>query len=176
MKLLNLLLFILLVGATSAHAQTASQWIKYSSPEGKYKVLMPGQPTVKTNEATDGDGKPLLQHLATVSAGGGAFMVTYFDYPPESNFKMEAARDGLVKAVAGTIDVDEPITLAGVAGRAFTVRAKTEENLEFVDRAIILDADRRVYVIQCLFAKADDGPMVIEKCKHFSNSFSLATP
>jgi hypothetical protein len=56
--------------------QKPDEWIKYTSPEGRYSVSLPAQPNLSTQEATAADGQKFPQYLASVvEPGDVAFMI-----------------------------------------------------------------------------------------------------
>src|SRR5713226_9046705 len=90
-------LLLLLACAMALSAQ--SDWIKYTSKEGRYSVLLPREPELKTQEAATSTGAKFLQYLAQsqdVENPNGGFMVAYFHYLPEMNFNLDKARDDIV--------------------------------------------------------------------------------
>ncbi|MCG3161541.1 MAG: hypothetical protein JMDDDDMK_02730 [Acidobacteria bacterium] len=81
MKLVRLML-PLLICATSAYvqAQSPSDWKEYSSAEGKFRVLMPGEPT-KGMRYKGEDSPDSVTYIINFQSGKQAWTVAYFDEP-----------------------------------------------------------------------------------------------
>ena len=148
---------------------------RYTSPEGRYTVSLPNQPNLSTQQITAPDGSPILQYLAMVADGMGMLMIGYFDYSPDIVFSLDKGRDGMITAVKGTLLDEHSMSLGGNPGRQIKVAAKTEEGLEFIDRARFYDVKPRIYVLQCIFPKSMDGAAIAERCDQFFDSFRVRT-
>ena len=61
-------------------------------------------------------------------------------------------------------------------GRAVKIAAKTENGLDFINRARLYDINRRIFVLQCLVPVSDEGPGAIQICDKFFDSFRVKTP
>jgi hypothetical protein len=166
---------MILSAAFAVNAQT-KPWTTYTSPEGRYSISLPAEPTVKTDEAQDAAGGKLVQYFATAVDGNAVFMVTYFSYNKDSSLSLEKARDGIVQSSSGTLESDEAINFAGSPGRAIKLAAKTTTGVDYIDRARIYDVNRNVYILQCIAPKGDDSAALVEKCDKFVNSFKLSKP
>lgn len=162
---------VVIAGALTIAAQDHSEWIKYVSPEGRYSVLVPTQPKLSTQETTASTGEKIPQYLASSPDGNGAFMIGYFDHAAEMTFSFDKARDGMVTAMNATLLSEESTSLGGSPGRALKLLAKASDQQGFIVRARLYDVARRVYVLQCIFPKAEDGAIVLEKCGKFIDSF-----
>jgi len=164
-------LIILLASVLGIAAQNNSEWIKYTSADGRYSVSVPQEPKVSTQDTTNGDGDKVPQYLASSPDGNGVFMIGYFDYKPPVTFSFDKARDGMLKAMEATLLGEDPVSLGSSPGRQLRLLAKTPDAQEFMVRARIYDVSGRVFVLQCIFPKAEDGVVVVEKCGKFIDSF-----
>ena len=162
---------VLLVSVLGIAAQNNGDWIKYTSAEGRYSVSVPQEPKVSTQETTSSDGEKVAQYLASSPDGNGVFMIGYFDYKPPVTFSFDKARDGMLKAMEATLLGEDAVSLGSSPGRQLRLVAKTAEGQELMVRARIYDLAARVYVLQCIFPKAEDGLVVVEKCGKFMDSF-----
>jgi hypothetical protein len=153
--------------------QGPGEWIKYSSPEGRYSILLPTEPKLSTQETTASTGEKVPQYLASSPDGNGVVVIGYFDYTTEMTFSFDKARSGMVTAMNATLLDEDSISLGGSPGRAFKLLAKPADQQEFLVRARLYDVGRRVYVLQCIFPKAEDSPTVVEKCGKFVDSFKV---
>lgn len=144
---------------------------RYNSPEGRYTISLPGEPRLNSQNVTTPDGAPLTQYMAMVADGKGMLMVAYFDYASDVQFNLDKARDGMVNSIRGSLIDEHSISLGGEPGRQIRVLGRTEQGMEFVDRARFYDVKPRVYVLQCLIPKMLDGPAIAERCNQFFDSF-----
>lgn len=150
---------------------------RYNSAEGRYAVLLPAEPRISSQNATTPDGSPLTQYMAMVADGDGMLMVAYFDYSSDVQFNLDKARDGMVNSVRGTLLDEHSISLGGSPGRQIRVLGRTEQGMEFIDRARFYDVKPRVYVLQCIIPKNLDSAAIAEKCERFFDSFRVrSTP
>ncbi|MDQ2974564.1 MAG: hypothetical protein M3R69_04020 [Acidobacteriota bacterium] len=175
-------LLLLMSAALALSVQKPDDWIAYTSPEGHYSVLIPAQPTLSTQESTAANGEKFPQYLASVVAAGDiVFMIAYFDTLPGTVFSADAARDGMVKAIKGTLISENAITLGGYSGRDLKVLTtptppppaegtKPAEPVDYIVRARFYEADKRIYVVQLIFPKSlENGPFAAKATKYFDS-------
>lgn len=134
---------------------------------------MPGEPRLNTQNVTTPDGAPMTQYMAMVGDGNGMLMIAYFDYGGDVQFSLDKARDGMVNSIGGSLLDEHSISLGGAPGRQIKVLGKTEQGVEFIDRARFYDVKPRVYVLQCLIPKAMDSPAIAERCDQFFDSLRV---
>ena len=177
---------LLLMSASLALSiQKPDDWIAYTSPEGRYSVSLPAQPKVSTQEATAVNGEKLPQYLASVVEPGDVlFMIGYFDTLPGTVFSADAARDGMVKRINGTLISETAISLGGYSGRELKVLttpaspapaegAKPAEPVEYIVRARFYEADKRVYVVQLISPKSLENDALAAKAAKYFDSFQV---
>lgn len=162
---------VLLVSVFGIAAQNNREWIKYTSAEGRYSVSVPQEPKVSAQETTSADGEKVPQYLASSPDGNGVFMIGYFDYKPPVTFSFDKARDAMRKEAI--LLGEDTVSLGNSPGRQLRLLTKTADGEEFMMRARIYDVATRVYVLQCIFPKAEDGLVVVEKCGKFIDSFKV---
>ena len=160
---------------TPPQAQGQLYPFRYTSPEGRYTVLLPKQPTLSSQNATTADGAPMTQYMAQVADGMGMLMIAYFDYAGDVVFSLDKGRDGMINSINGTLLDEHSMSLGGAPGRQIKVAARTEQGMEFIDRARFYDVKPRVYVLQCIFPKSMDGAAIAERCDQFFDSFRVRT-
>lgn len=148
---------------------------RYTSPEGRYSVLVPKQPTLSSQQISAPDGTPIPQYMAMVADGNGMLMIAYFDYASDVVFSLDKGRDGMLQSINGTLLDEHSISLGGAPGRQIKVAARTEQGMEFIDRARFYDVKPRVYVLQCIFPKSMDSAAIAERCDQFFDSFRVRT-
>jgi hypothetical protein len=171
MKKLCGVLTVALAAAFAVAGQ--ADWIKYQSPEGRYSVSLPTEPKLTTQDTTAKTGEKLPQHLASTIDGNGVLMVGYFDLNPDMTFSLEEARDGMLTSLNGVLLLDEMISLGGAPGRELKVNAKSSDGVEFIDRARFYNVNKRIFVLQCIFPKDEEGPSIVTKCEKFADSFKV---
>jgi hypothetical protein len=166
-------LLVLLVSAFVATAQVNTEWIKYASAEGRYSVSLPQPPTLSTRDSTTASGERVPQFVAMSGDGNGGFRVSYYDYRRSMTFSLDEARDSMVTNLHATLLGEDQISLGGSPGKQLKFLAKADNGLEFLNRARLYNVSRRIYVLQCIFLKAEDGPAVMDKCEKFFDSFKV---
>ena len=174
MKKCVIAILLLLAAASFAlSVQKPAEWIKYTSPEGRYNVLLPVQPTLST-KAGSAAGANFTQYRVAVIDSAVGYMIGYFDYTNKMNFSMDGARDGMIEAVKGTLLAEKPISLGGYPGRELKVLAKDASGTEYLTRARLYDINRRVYVVQFIVPKSAEAESADKASKYF-DSFEVAT-
>jgi hypothetical protein len=173
----TLFLFILTTAALAFGAQTKTDWIKYDSPEGRYSMLFPGKPELSTQEAPAKSGQNLTQYFAIYAdpdpATDVAYIAAYFDLTTGMAYSFDEGRDGLLKAVDGTLQSEKPIQLGAYAGRELRVTAKRAgKDFSIVARLYLVE--KRVYMNQFIFAKPYDAARSEQQSTKFLDSFALA--
>ena len=80
----------------------SSGWVKFTSDDGHFSVMMPETPTDKT-ETTDSTHGPYTTHLFIVKDTTSVYLIGWVDYDPSFNFnrqaELEANREELASAV-----------------------------------------------------------------------------
>jgi hypothetical protein len=162
-------------GAAARPARPAAKWITYTSPEGRYTISVTEQPKLSSQPITAASGDSLMQYMAGASADPAYLMVGYFDYPATVTFSLDAARDGMVSTLHGSLVDEDSISLGGSPGRAIKIMAKTDGGIDFIDRARFYDINRRIYILQCLVPVANEGASAVQICDQFFDSFRVKT-
>ena len=158
-----------------SEAQPSS--LRYTSPEGRYSVLLPAQPTLSSQQVSAPDGTPMTQYMVSAAGNMGMVMVAYFDYAADVVFSLDKARDGMVTSIQGSLLDEHSMSLGGAPGRQLKISARTEQGMEFIDRARFYDVKPRVYVLQCISPKSIDSAAIAERCEQFFDSFRVrSTP
>lgn len=164
--------FLLIVVTLAEGFQSTSEWVTYTSTEGRYSVLLPQQPKLSSQEASTSTGEKFTQYMAQATDTDSLYGFIYFDYTPEMSFSLDKARDGAIGAVKGTLLSEEAISLGGYPGRELKIAAKNSD-LDLLIRARIYDVGRRVYVLQHIIQKSSDSPAVAQKTARFFDSFKV---
>ena len=164
---------VLLTCGLGIVAQNNGEWIKYTSVEGRYGVSLPQAPTLSTQETTSPYGGKVLRHTALSPDGTGTFMIGYYDYEPSFTFSFDDARDAILRARQATLLGETAVRLGRWRGRQLRFLTKMPDGLEITVRARMYDVAHRVYTVQCIFPKAEDGLVVEKKCLKVIDSFKV---
>lgn len=162
---------------TPPQSEVQPSSLRYTSPEGRYSVLLPAQPSLSSQEVSAPDGRPMTQYMVSAAGSMGMVMIGYFDYAADVVFSLDKARDGMVTSIQGTLLDEHAISLGGAPGRQVKISARSEQGMEFIDRARFYDVKPRVYVLQCITPKSIDSAAIAERCEQFFDSFRVrSTP
>ncbi len=149
-------------------AMDSSGWIKFSSDEGRFSVLVPDTPTEKS-ETTDSTHGPYTTHLFIVR-GPTIFLIGWVDYDPSFNFnrqaELEANRDNFVKGLSATLVSTRATVINGYSAIEFT--AETADK-SFKSRVFMVG--RRPYQIVIGSPKGTDDAANVNR---FFNSFKVS--
>ena len=148
---------------------------RYVSDAGRYSVLFPDEPKLSTQNMTMASGDQAIQYMAMSFGEGIVFMAGYFDYPATVTFNLDKARDGMIESGKGTLLAEQAISLGGFPGKEVKFRGQTDDGTDFINRSRFYNAAPRVYVLQCVTTKEQDGPPVAQKCETFFDSFKVTT-
>jgi hypothetical protein len=164
---------LLVVSVAVFGYQAAAQWSKYSSAEGRYSVLLPGQPQLKSQEETLADGGKLQQHLAISSdSDGAAYIVGYFETGDRS-YSFDKGRDGALSRVNGTLISERDIKLREYPGREVKLFG-TAGGLEFFIVVRFYKVEKRVLIVEFIAPKSA-GQDLPDKAVKFFDSFHVET-
>lgn len=152
-----------------ANTSDANGWVKFTSPEGHFSVLMPEIPQDKA-ETTDSSHGPYTTHLFIVKDTTSVYLIGWVDYDPSFNFnrqaELEANRDNFVKGINATLVSTRPTVVDGYSGLEFT--AETGDRV-FKSRVFLVG--RRPYQIVIGSPKGLDDTAITER---FFNSFKVS--
>ena len=167
---------LILLTWTSAFAQQApAVWEKFTSPEGRFHVLMPAKPSVETKEVDSPVGK-LTLYAYSASNDSGYFLASFGDYPaePKDAANVETVLDSVQAGVLKGIEAEElpgarKISLGGFAGREFSAK-KEMQGMKVVFNWRIFLAGRRLYQLAVVSEEATTPSPQIAK---FFTSFNI---
>ncbi len=127
--------------ATDASQEAAKKkmpaWKVFSSPHGKFKVMMPGATQeISWEEPTTKGKTPITMNFAELPDQGKAFAVSYADYPPGLEYGnetiahkiIEAVIKGIVRVKKGEAQQQSKIKLGKHHGQEFVLIVPAEEN------------------------------------------------
>ena len=163
---------VLTVAALANGFQSSTEWVKYTSEEGRYSVLVPQQPKLSSQEVPAPDGTKFTQYMAQTSDADSFYIVGYFDYTPAMVFSLDKARDGMLSAVQGTLLKEDAISLGGSSGKELKISSKSD-GFDLLLRIRFYEIGRRIYVLQHIFQKSSDSQALAEKTARFFDSFKV---
>lgn len=142
-------------------------WIKYSSAEGRFSILLPSQP--KTSEqSVDSAVGQMTNHVFLSQTGSAAFALSYADYPQndaDPQKVLDEVRAGALKGINGQLISVKNITHKGYPGREF--QASVEGAL-YSSRIFLVKT--RLYQMVCV---APAAQLSNEQINAFLTSFDL---
>src|SRR5712691_7010610 len=105
--------FLILISATLAYGiQANTEWIKFTSPEGRFSVLLPHEP--KFEAVTDPQIKEVTNYRYTELETGYGFICEYYDVNStgtDLQAFLDATRDGILRGAGATKVGEEKISL-----------------------------------------------------------------
>jgi hypothetical protein len=132
-----------------------SPWQEFNSKEGAFAVIMPGAPAEKSQIFSTRIG-PVEAHFFTVEHGNAVYMIVYGDYPEvpsaaeDRDRLLDAARDGAVGNIRGTLLEERAVSLSGHPGREARIHS-SDGGLELLMRIYLVDS--RQYQVVTVFPK-----------------------
>ena len=146
-------------------------WVKFTSDDGHFSVLMPEMPQDKT-ETVDSSHGPYTTHLFIVKDTTSVYLIGWVDYDPSFNFnrqaELEANRDNFVKGINATLISTRPATFDGYSGLEFTA-----ESGDRIFKSRVYMVGRRPYQIVIGSPKNLDDTAIVNR---FFNSFKVRLP
>lgn len=160
--------------ADAAAVQTEAEWIRFTSPEGRFSVLLPHEPKFESVPATDSSGITNFRY-SDIENGYG-FICEYFDVgstgaDPQSF--LDITRDGIIRGAGATKLGEEKISLNSYPGRELQLALKVNEGTEITARTRIYLVDKRLYSLTFLHLKSLDATVAADLGKKFFSSFEL---
>ena len=152
-----------------ANVLDSSGWVRFTSEEGHFSVMMPETPTDKA-ETTQSEHGPYTTHLFIVKDTTSVYLIGWVDYHPDFNFnrqqELEANRDNFVKGINAKLLTTRATIIDGYSAIEFT--AETGDRL-FKSRVYMVG--RRPYQIVIGSPKGQDDSINTNK---FFNSFKIS--
>jgi len=161
-----------------ASSAMAFDWIRFTSQEGGFSVLMPGPDAPKDKRETTNDAKnpaasPYTSHLfQQTSANGVMYLVGWVDYAPgftpNAHAELAANRDSFTKGIDATLGSERSIALGQNPGIEFT--ASRTDGSTIKSRVYMVGA--RPYMLVTVAPKGMNDAANIDR---FLASFTLNT-
>jgi hypothetical protein len=153
-----------------AEAQT---WSEYRPAGGRFRIEMPGNPTVSTEPINLKDGRTVSMVQALIELPDTAYLATYTNYPADiargtsPATLLTRARDG--SAAGGKLRSDKALSVGGHTAREY----------------VIVDKDGNVLVTRSVWANdrlfqmivvGDEGIEQRPGTRRFLDSFNVVSP
>jgi len=158
-------------GTTGASTGMPEGWQTFTSSEGKFTVVMPGEPTASDSTSQTAVGE-LTQHLFQYDKDGPEFVVAYADYPDQASEAdpVKVLEDTITGAAQGsTVQNQQASTLQGNASVSGEWEAGDGTAYTFYKAILVED---RLY--QLAMATSMQGKDTFEpQARAFIESFQL---
>jgi hypothetical protein len=167
-------LSILLVVLVALLACKKAEFKTFTSQDGGFSVLMPGEPKEESKTTQTASG-PIQFKMFSVELGSGsiAYIVAYNDYPQALIDRSNPATilDGAMEGAAGgsksNITSKTDVLLGGHPGREFT--AKLAGGFDYASRVFLVK--ERLYQVNVV---CEPGKVSADDKRKFFESFKLA--
>lgn len=156
-------------------AQKPETWQSFTSPEGKFTVLVPTKPQIDVRAVDSTQGK-LTLYTYSSSTKIAFFMASYGDYVVEAKDKaqieniLDEVRNGALKGLKAELLTEKSVPLNGFSGREFVGKGNGEQNIEVIFNWKMVLVGRRLYQLGVATTQADSNSPEIMK---FFRSFEL---
>jgi hypothetical protein len=162
---------LIIIGAIGAHfvanydRYLPHRWLTYTSPDDSFSIQLPGKASVEPTKIPLEDGGSMMATVISASpTDHTAYMITYIERtnfgqrPPDQ--VLDAARDGGLRKIQGTVLTQKKITVQGYPGLDVQARARRDSLADF---RIVVAGDR-LFVITAIATEDDDRePKTIER-------------
>lgn len=155
-------------------AQTETQWIKFTSPEGRFSVLLQHEPKFETVNATETN--EITNYRYSDIESGYGFICEYFDVKSTGdNLEsfLDVTRDGIIRGAGATKVGEEKISLNSYPGRELQLAFTINNGNEITAQNRIYVVDKRLYSLTFLHLKTMDALLASDIGKKFFASFEV---
>lgn len=163
-------ILLILVSTASAFGQSQAEWIKFTSPEKHFSLMLPGEPTLEVVPL------PLKHNRFFRYEQGYGFVIEYFDNLdiPDPGKYLDTTRDGIVTALKGTLTRETKIRLDGHEGRELEFFHKVSNGSEVLSRVRIYFAGRTLYSMSYIWRKDMDSRLASQISEKYFSSIKIA--
>ena len=174
--IVSLVSCLLLSSFATATQSTQPAWVTFSSPEGRFSLQFPKQPTPDTQEVDSVVGK-LKMYTYLSSSSTVTYMASYADYPtvPETDRQqpvLDGVRDGVVRKLEAKLFDETKISIDGNPGREFRMSKTGQDGQELIYHWRAYLVGRRLYQVAAGYYKRDSQSRELPK---YFGSFQLLT-
>ena len=121
------LFFLAFVNFSSALHVYCQDWITFNSPDTKFSVMLPAQPSFQTDSSSTYPQYTTEMFFSKTSTD--IFLVGYVDYESRYVFdfqkELEANRDNFIKGINGTLVESKNVDFMGYKGIEFSARTSS---------------------------------------------------
>ena len=100
-----------------------------------------------------------------------AYFAAYFDMTPTQTYDLADGKDGMAKAVNGTVIGEASISLGGYPGLDVTITLKSD-GTDFIGRARFYKFERRIYIVQVVVPRVAAAGSA-DKISKFCDAFQV---
>lgn len=154
--------------SSQGSASSLTNWQKFSSPEGKFSVLLPGTPKERQEGAQTPFGLIVYHAFAATQDAHHAYGAGYYDLSNNSDAQSFLDRIQSLIIGPGKIMSSHNLQIAGYPGREFEFGPDQQGNYSARVRLVLVG--QRIYVLTAIFLKSEPHP---QECSAFFDSFSL---
>lgn len=168
MKRMIALIACFILSSFAAAAQT--EWVTFSSPEGRFSLQFPEKPTAEVNHAIA--DKPTMYSFTAKSRTIGCF-ASYADYRVSDGQQQSALdniRNAIVSNNGGRLLDETKISINGNPGRQLLMSKTTENGSELIYHSRMYLVGSRLYQIVAIYLKGDSQSPELPK---YFDSFRL---
>src|SRR5882724_12397407 len=155
-------------------AQTETQWIKFTSPEGRFSVLLQHEPKFETVNATETN--EITNYRYSDIESGYGFICEYFDVKSTGdNLEsfLDITRNDIIRGAGATKVGEEKISLNSYPGRELQLAFTINNGTEITAQNRIYVVDKRLYSLTFLHLKTMDALRASDIGKKFFASFEV---
>jgi hypothetical protein len=175
---MNALLLALAIGTLAqAKASTppaAPDLQQFDSPEGRFKVMLPGTPRSQHLTLDSPFGRAEMNAFLVEKSTSEAYGVVFIDYPKEGQVDadkiLETARDEQVAGVKGKLLESRDYKVGSVPGRSFEYEFTIADGTKLTGRTRIFLLKKRLYQVGVIGTNDIAWGQVATK---FLNSFDM---
>jgi hypothetical protein len=167
--------FLVLISATLAYGiQSNTEWVKFTSPEGRFSLLLPQAP--KLEVVADSTDEKLTHNRFSEFEDGYAFVIEYFDNvtitDPEKY--LDGFREGLVAAIHGTLVRENKISLDGYPGRELELSLDAGNGTIVSGRTRVYAVGSSVYSMSYVWRKDLDSTLASKIGEKYFSSIKIS--
>lgn len=154
--------------------QTEAEWIKFTSPEGRFAVLVPREPKFETLSATESNQVTNYRYSALESGYG--FICEYFDVASTGDDPqklLDITRDGIITGAGAPLVGERKISFNSYPGRELQLAFTVNNGSEITGRTRIYLVGKRLYSLTFLHMKSMEALRASDLGKKFFSSFEL---
>ncbi len=169
-----LAMILILISCVFVYAiQKETDWIKFTTPEGRFSLLLPHEP--KLEVVSDPADAKLTHNRFSEFEDGYAFIIEYFDNvsitDPEKY--LDSASRGIVDAIKGTLVRESKTTLEGYPGRELELSLTSSNGTAVSGRTRIYAVGSSFYSMSYVWRKDIDAARASEIGEKYFSSAKL---